>query len=67
MLESGITKTDQLTKDHLFAFLPHFCDEGFSGVHNTSKSCLDVFDLSKGLEDMLSSKSEEGKTMTIKA
>jgi hypothetical protein len=59
-------KTARLTKDDLVAFLPHFRDEGFSGVHNTSKSCLDVLDFSKGLEDMLSSKAEEAKTVTIK-
>jgi hypothetical protein len=56
-----------LTEDHLVAFFPHFCDESFSGVHNPSKSCLNVLDFSEGLEDMLSSKAEEAKTVTIKA
>jgi len=48
-----------LTEDDLVAFFPHLRHQSLAGIYNAREAGLDVLELAKRLEDVLSCKSEE--------
>lgn len=54
-----------LTKDHLVPFFPHARNERFAGEDVARKPSFDVFELSIGLEYVLSCYAKEGEAMTL--
>lgn len=48
-----------LTENDLVTFFPHLRNQRLAGIDNARETCLDVLELAKRLEDVLSCKSEE--------